>query len=136
MNFGVCCFTTLPLHVWHMTVFHSISQYSWHLIAEVKNKCSYTCFLCAFVVCAVTILLMKINPLNPELNPICCLLALLGADHFLHVSRIRVQSLTLRLLMSFIYGAPILDVSRSHTTTHQSVGLFWTSDQLVAETST
>jgi hypothetical protein len=28
--------------------------------------------------------------------------------------------LTLRLLMSYIYGAPILDVSRSHTTTHHS----------------
>ena len=27
--------------------------------------------------------------LNPELNPICYLLALLGAHHFLHVSRIR-----------------------------------------------
>ena len=26
--------------------------------------------------------------------------------------------LTLRLLMSYIYGAPILDVSRSHTTQH------------------
>ena len=44
-----------------------------------------------------------INPLNPELNPICYLLALLGAHHFLHVSRIRVKSLTLRLLMSYIY---------------------------------
>ena len=61
-----------------------------------------------------------INPLNAELNPICCLLALLGAHHFLHVSRIKVKSLTLRLLMSYIYGAPILDVSRSHTTTHHS----------------
>ena len=36
-----------------------------------------------------------INPLSPELNPICYLLALL-AHHFLHVSRIRVKSLTLR----------------------------------------
>jgi len=35
------------------------------------------------------------NPLSPELNPICYLLALL-AHHFLHVSRIRVKSLTLR----------------------------------------
>ena len=69
-----------------------------------------------------------INPLNPELNPICYLLALLGAHHFLHVSRIRVKSLTLRLLMLYIYiyiyiyiyGAPILDVSRSHTTTQHS----------------
>jgi len=43
------------------------------------------------------------NPLNPKLNPICYLLALLGAHHFLHVSRIRVKSLTLRLLMSYIY---------------------------------
>jgi hypothetical protein len=32
-----------------------------------------------------------INPLNAELNPICYLLALLGAHHFLHVSRIRVN---------------------------------------------
>ena len=59
------------------------------------------------------------NPLNSELNPICYLLALL-AHHFLHVSRIRVKSLTIRLLMSYIYGAPILDVYRSHTTTHHS----------------
>ena len=44
-----------------------------------------------------------INPLKPELNPICYLLALLGAHHFLHVSRIRVTLLTFRLLMSYIY---------------------------------
>ena len=62
----------------------------------------------------------EVNTLNAELNPICYLLALLGAHHFLHVSRIRIKSLTLRLLMSYIYGAPILDVSRSHTTTHHS----------------
>ena len=61
-----------------------------------------------------------INPLKPELNSICYLLALLGAHHFLHVSRIRVKLLTFRLLMSYIYGAPILDVSRSHTTTQHS----------------
>ena len=86
------------------------------------------------------VVLSKFNPLNPELNPISYLLALL-AHHFLHVSRIRVKSkLTLRLLMSYIYvyvyihiythththtytyihGAPILDVSRSHTTTQHS----------------
>ena len=37
-----------------------------------------------------------INPLRPELNPICYLLALLRAHHFLNVSRIRVKLLTLR----------------------------------------
>ena len=61
-----------------------------------------------------------VNPLKPELNSICYLLALIGAHHFLHVSRIRVKLLTFRLLMSHIYGAPILDVSRSHTTTQHS----------------
>jgi transposase len=39
---------------------------------------------------------IALNPLKPELNPICYLLALLGAHHFLHVSRIRVKLLTLR----------------------------------------
>ena len=37
---------------------------------------------------------MFLNPLNAELNPICYLLALLGAHHFLYISR---------LLMSYIY---------------------------------
>ena len=46
---------------------------------------------------------LYLNTLNAELNPICYLLALLGAHHFLHVSRIRVKSLTLRLLMSYVY---------------------------------
>ena len=46
---------------------------------------------------------IALNPLKPELNPICYLLALLGAHHFLHVSRITVKSLTFKLLMSYIY---------------------------------
>ena len=33
----------------------------------------------------------KENPLNTELNPICHLLALLGANDMLHISRIRVN---------------------------------------------
>jgi hypothetical protein len=32
-----------------------------------------------------------LNPLNAELNPICHLLALLGAHHILHVSWVRVK---------------------------------------------
>ena len=35
-------------------------------------------------------------------------------------AKARFLSLTLRRLMSYIYGAPILDVSRSHTTTQHS----------------
>jgi len=70
-----------------------------------------------------------INPLNPELNSICYLLALL-AHHFLHVSRIRVKSLTLRLLMSYIYiyiyiyiyMERIFLMFLDHTQRHSTVG--------------
>ena len=39
---------------------------------------------------------------------------------FTSISEINFKYLTLRRLMSYIYGAPILDVSRSHTTTQHS----------------
>ena len=55
---------------------------------------------------------LMVNPLNAELNPICYLLALL-AHHFLHVSRIRFKSLTLRLLMS-----------HTHTHTHTYIYIY------------
>ena len=38
-----------------------------------------------------------VNPLNAELNPICYLLVLLGAHHFLHVSRIRVNIILINI---------------------------------------
>jgi len=34
---------------------------------------------------------LPFNPLNAELNPICHLLALLGAHHIIHVGKIRVK---------------------------------------------
>jgi len=46
---------------------------------------------------------LHISRIRVKLNPICYLLALLGAHHFLHVSRIRVKSLTCKRLMSYIY---------------------------------
>ena len=61
------------------------------------------------------------NPLKPELNPICYLLALL-AHHFLHVSRIRVKSLTIRLLMSYIYMEHLFLMFLDHTQRRSTVG--------------
>jgi len=66
-------------------------------------------------------LLDDFNPLNPELNPICYLLALL-AHHLLHVSRIRVKSLTLRLLMSYMYMERLLLMFLDHTQRRTTVG--------------
>jgi hypothetical protein len=82
---------------------------------------------------------LQFNPLrSPELNPICYLLAL-SAHDFHHVSRIRVKSLTLRLLMSYInikWSTYSWWFQFTHNDAAHSVGLLWTSDELVAETFT
>jgi hypothetical protein len=44
--------------------------------------------MCCF---SLFLLLSRFNPLNAELNPVCHLLALLGAHPIPHVSRIRVK---------------------------------------------
>ena len=50
-----------------------------------------------FETSAKLIVLFLFNPLNAELNPICYLLALLGAHHFLHAKHIIVHLLVLIL---------------------------------------
>jgi len=81
----------------------------------------------------------RINPLNVPYNQSTCALfiqlhgnrntALISdtyssyedaASNPLFALLYKTRFLTLRRLMSYIYGAPILDVSRSHTTTHHS----------------
>ena len=64
----------------------------------------------------------KLNPLNPELNPICYLLALLGPHHFLHVSRITVKLLNFRRLMSYIYMEHPFLMFLDHTQRRSTVG--------------
>jgi hypothetical protein len=46
---------------------------------------------CLVIMLNNRVLHVDINPSNAELNPICHLLALLGAHHILHFSRIRVK---------------------------------------------
>jgi len=65
---------------------------------------------------------LNVNPLKPEWNPICYLLALLGAHHFLYVSRIRVKLLTFRLLMSYIYMEHAFLMFLDHTQRRNTVG--------------
>jgi len=70
----------------------------------------------------IAVFLPEINTLNPELNPICYLLALLGAHHFLHVSRVRVKLLTFRGLMSYIYMEHPFLMFLDHTQRRSTVG--------------
>jgi hypothetical protein len=69
--------------------------------------------------------IIEFNALNAELNPICHLVALLGVRHFPHVSRMRVKSLTLRLLMAHIYiyiYIYIYDISHLRVKVHPCTG--------------
>jgi hypothetical protein len=47
--------------------------------------------------------LVNFNPLNAELNPICYLLALLGARLILHVGRIRVKWIAEQTVIISLY---------------------------------
>jgi hypothetical protein len=48
------------------------------------------------------------NPVNAELNPICHLLALAGAHHFVDVSRIRVNRLSSVCVLTFCLHVKVI----------------------------
>jgi len=75
-------------------------------VGTVQNSLQFLAMCLSHILNKVKVVgsMLLLNPLNPELNPICYLLALLGAHHFLHVSRIRVKLLTFRLLISYIWS--------------------------------
>ena len=88
-----------------------MEKYGRHREATDDNKIRCMHFAC-----------WVINPLNPELNPIYYLLALLGAHHFLHVGRIRVKLLTFSRLMSYIYMEHPFLMFLDHTQRRSTVG--------------
>ena len=59
-----------------------------HIVRTYLNVALYVHCLSCYIVPS-----NNFNPLNAELNPICHLLALLGAHLIFHVSRIRVKHL-------------------------------------------
>ena len=59
------------------------------------------------------------NPLNSELNSICHLLALLGAHHILHVSRIRVN-ITLRSVTRCHWASTVCAIKKPHKFGHKN----------------
>jgi hypothetical protein len=73
-------------------------------VADELNFWWWTVMICLgygvgyVLVCAC----FHFNSLNAEFNPICHLLALLGAHHILHVSRIRVNEPKLKFVNNFM----------------------------------
>ena len=92
---------------------------------ECTRKQTWHNLICWFSICfrgcGKTWICQVFNPLNPELNFIYYFLALLD-HHFLHVSRIRVKSLTLRRLMSYIYMEHPFLMFLDHTQRRSTVG--------------
>jgi hypothetical protein len=69
---------------------HGVLYTSLKLISFISN---YQRFIYLFTnYLFIYLLFIYINPLNTELNAICHLMALLGAHHILHVSKIRVKT--------------------------------------------
>ena len=79
------------LNILHVSYVHV----KYNRMAYLELSCSLM-LTCRSEIVKVPFIDVMLNPLKPELNSICYLLALLGAHHFLHVSRIRVKLLTLR----------------------------------------
>ena len=65
---------------------------------------------------------VKLNPLNAELNPIRHLLALVGARHIVHVSRIRVNTLKNGLKLYGHMVVPFLPHREQLATIETAVG--------------
>ena len=91
--------------------------------------------LCSIIYCSLTAIHVlsnifahhqeHINPLNTELNPICHLLALLGAHHILHVSRVRVKSLvSVTGTLRAGWGQSVTGTGKSHSYAFLSVQCF------------
>ena len=118
-------FTTHQQIVW-VLISHLFLQRTTCLL----NKFVLTVNKCFFVVSHNTVAgvtLSNINPLNAELNPICHLLALLGAHHILHVSGIRVKFVFLSIsvcLLSCSSCCTSLLVSRLGHVEHSFLYIF------------
>ena len=67
-----------------------------------------------------------INILNAELNPIRHLLALVGAHHIVHVSRIRVKTTSFLMLFTKTKSLYIpCFIRNTVTVSHRSVGIYY-----------
>jgi hypothetical protein len=97
---------------YHNNFSSQLRPYIKHAIVAKSNKSTYP---------IVINLVTCFNPVSAELNSICYLLALLAHD-FLHVSRIRVKSLTLTVLMSYIYMEHLFLMFLDHTQRRSTVG--------------
>ena len=93
------------VYVFFNTWFHA----SWFNVNKGPTRCNS---MQTFIHCHITLHVSGVT--HPSSGALKTVSATSGISHAVK------YRLTLRRLMSYIYGAPILDVSRSHTTTQHS----------------
>ena len=71
-----------------------------HLLSEINGDFSRYIYIYIYIHSYIH---TRLNPLNTELNPICHLLALVGAHHILHVSRVRVNIFAMPLHVTALH---------------------------------
>ena len=77
----------MNFHALFLSIYNRLFLSPWNQIRSFTKK-NFQWLCCSYW----PQFMPDINPLNAKLNSICHLLALLGAHHILHVSRIRVNS--------------------------------------------
>ena len=94
-------------------------------IGQYPGESAFIVLLCdVFLYCYIVIPQITVRITGRFLNPMLCSFLASSTEaisiDITFLNSIFLIILTLRVLMSYIYGAPILDVSRSHTTTQHS----------------
>jgi len=84
----ICCVEFQTFRLINCSIFSTLTDVFSEIIYQSINV-------------GLSVKILNINTLNPELNPIYHLLALLGAHHILHISRVRVKNYTSHI--SFTY---------------------------------
>ena len=109
---------TLTLHstlctVFRLRFFHIYLSFLLNLLKCVLSTAYFKSCVCVciyiYIYIYIYITSWLFNPLNAKLNPICHLLALLGAHHIFHLGRIRIK-------LSLMYTVFLLSFPRTRHT--------------------
>jgi len=92
VNAGTCDVMKWQLNCSLVVLFSTLQYQVTTLQYQLTHSCLVMLLLCLMYVRYVFGLGgINFNPSNAEINPICHLLALLGAHHIVHISRIMVK---------------------------------------------
>ena len=109
---------TYGVHIWHSLLLYGFNE-TWNLLTDIWKKYSYFKFH-ENLSGGNRVVPCRLTDRQTDMTKLIFAFGNFADEAKYEKQTSQVTELTLRLLMSYIYGAPILDVSRSHTTTQHS----------------